>query len=260
MSLLEKFSIDWDSRYNILSLETRVRIAEELLEPFKIRDKKVYEKEIENRPRLIDENGNKTNKLLAGVNERNGQILSMGRDEKGFYAIFQPRKNEIKKLESYLCVEDKIKKLSILSKLQHELVSYDITYEDFTAKQKEIDELFRDVFELSNTHFEKDLNFPFYCEVGALFAQGLFRYGKGELYFRDIKYDSVRKLSEFIKNSEVSEKKSVQQYVNATIKDINDDKNFYQSLKKMEKIMKYCRVKGIQISQEFQSKYDYLNK
>ena len=61
--VLKKHNLDWENRYEIISIELRNKIIDELEEPFKKRGLE-REKLINKYPRLIDVNGCKTSKLV----------------------------------------------------------------------------------------------------------------------------------------------------------------------------------------------------
>lgn len=159
MNLAEKHNIKWESRYDILTVEVRAKILSDLYEPFKERGKKEDLLNKQNHPRLIDENGNETNKLLIAGNIRDGHQIMEGFDEKGYYIIFQAKKNEISKVKALAVVEDKKIKLSELAKLQYDLVKPRITLKEFNKTQSKIDELFTDIFDIEN-HNTKINKYP----------------------------------------------------------------------------------------------------
>lgn len=101
--------------------------------------------------------------------------------------------------------------------------------------------------------------FPFYVEIGALFAQGFITKKKFEFYYIDKEFSDCSKLSRHIKENVLCTEKRVRQYINDTLNE-NGEKNFYDSKTEMENIIKYCNHKNIEVIDDFQSKYTVLKK
>lgn len=150
MDLAKKHNIKWENRYDVLTVEVRHRIIDELIEPLKKRGAEL-ERLINEHPRLIDENGKPTERLvILGNKYIDGHIIEKGFDQKGNYAIFQA-KNRAEN-EQWQYILNKRKKLSILAQLQRSLNEVNIDYSIIQAKKKEIDTLFVDVFEIENNN------------------------------------------------------------------------------------------------------------
>lgn len=163
--ILEKYSINWENRYNPpISLDARGDIRSYLFDKFKVRERE-FKLEVKNIPQFIDEEGNKTGRLLAGTSRRDGHIIEQGYDENGWYVIFQPRTNEFKKLEEFVKINDKLFKLSQLSTKQHSMLEPKVEGSkiSFDKVKKEIDELFIDIFDYNNelTDDNKNIKNPF---------------------------------------------------------------------------------------------------
>ena len=254
---LEKYNITWENRYKILPIKTRIKILSDLYEPLKERGEKEYLLKKQKHPRLLDENGNETNKLLILGDKRDGHQVFEGFDEKGYYIIFQAKKNELDKIEALAIIEDKKVKLSQLAKLQNDLVKPRITLLEFSQIKKEIDLLFEDVFEINNIKSKnRKKEFPKYCEVGSLFAQGLISLNKGYFYYKEKQFESAPKIAKFLKEDVLDINTDVRQYIDATLK--KGDKNFYKSKTMMNNIIEYCKFNNIEITEGFQSKYNDL--
>lgn len=251
--VLKKYNLDWENRYEIISIELRNKIIDELKEPFK---KRGLEREelINEHPRLIDENGNKTSKLIITSNKYlDGHIIYDGSDEKGVYSLFQP-KNRLEN-EKWKYVKDKSEKLSKLYFLQIELTETNINYSKIQNVKDEIDFLFDDIFKINNVEKNNKKEFPKYCEIGSLFAQGLISINKGYFYYKKRKFESAPEISRFLKKEILKIDTDIRQYIDATLK--KGGKSFYNS-KRMKIIIEYCKFNNIEITEDFQSKYNDL--
>lgn len=148
MNLAEKNNIKWENRYDILTVEVRHKIIDELIKPFKKRGSEL-KRLIDEHPKLIDEKGNPTERLVIVSNKYiDGHIIEKGSDEKGNYAIFQA-KNRIEN-EQWQYIVKKREKLSVLAKLQRSLNESNIDYSKIQETKKEIDVLFVEVFDIEN--------------------------------------------------------------------------------------------------------------
>ena len=123
--------------------------------------------------------------------------------------------------------------------------------------------MFEDFFIDSNSKKEKTeiKQFPFYLEIGALFAQGFINKENKDkysfvFYYQEKKFESVNQLSVYIKDEILKTSKSVRQYIDDTTKN-KGVKNLYL-LKFMEKTIEYCDYHKIKITEEYKSKYNDL--
>lgn len=114
-----------------------------------------------------------------------------------------------------------------------------------------------------NTDKVQEKEFPAYCHIGSLFAQGFIRKEGGNYYFNDIKFDSVREIAKHINtNVFTSPIKSIIQYIRDTTSHPIKSKggnNFYQSKGMMKKIIAFCNHNKIKVSDDFQAKYISLD-
>ncbi len=243
MNLAEKHSVKWENRYDILSPKTRHNIIDDLIEPFKKRGLE-REKLIAEHPRLIDENGNPTERLLITNNRYiDGHITGFHSDEKGGYSIFQA-KNRIEN-EQWQYIIKKREKLSILAKLQRSLNESNIDYSKIQETKNEIDVLFVDIFEIKEDTNTKNIilkkGFPKYCEIGSLFAQGFISKKSNNsklgfnFYYKELEFESVKKLAEYLEDEVLKIDTGVRQYINDTLTD-NGQKNFYRSKGMIKKV------------------------
>ncbi len=104
----------------------------------------------------------------------------------------------------------------------------------------------------------KTKTFPFYVQIGALFAQGFITKKNFDFYYTDKEFRSCNSLSMHIKETILCTQKMVTQYINDTLSG-NGTKNFYDSKTKMKNIIEYCEHENIKITEDFQSKYTELN-
>ncbi|MFV0565862.1 MAG: hypothetical protein ACK5NB_08525 [Flavobacteriaceae bacterium] len=100
-------------------------------------------------------------------------------------------------------------------------------------------------------------SYPFYCEIGVLFAKGLIQFKDQEYYYQDNHFVSIAKLSEHIQKEVLKTNKAVRQYVNDTLFETGT-KNFYSSSKMMKNIIDFCNSKNIDVVKDFQDKYTKL--
>ncbi|MFB9056663.1 hypothetical protein ACFFU9_07895 [Mariniflexile ostreae] len=106
---------------------------------------------------------------------------------------------------------------------------------------------------ITNPHFKK---LPFYCEIGALFAQG-FIYKIGfDYYYKEMKFESINKLSKHVEKEILKTNKSTRQWINDTVQNTGI-KNFYASNNRMQNIIEYCEIKGIEIKPDFKPNTTY---
>jgi len=97
-----------------------------------------------------------------------------------------------------------------------------------------------------------------YLEIGSLFAQNYISEDKGRFYYRKKCFDSKTEIEEHIKSEVLKNKKvAIRQYIGATLNK-KGQKNFYQSKKMMKNIIEYCKLNNIEITEDFQSKYNDL--
>lgn len=260
MNLAEKHNIKWENRYDILTVEVRHKIIDDLIEPFKKRGAEL-KKLIDEHPRLIDENGNSTDRLLIVNNKYiDGHIIEKGSDQNGNYAIFQAR-NRIENEQWQRIIKTR-EKLSLLAKLQWSLNESNIDYSKIQETKSEIDTLFVEVFDVKNTNIKArtkaNADFPKYCEIGSLFAQGYISKNGFNFYYKELKFESAKKLAEYLKDEVLKIDTDVRQYINDTLTD-NGQKNFYRSKGMIKKVFSYCEANNIKTTQFFQSKYNTLN-
>jgi len=190
--VLKKYNLDWENRYEIISIELRNKIIDELEEPFKKRGLE-REKLINEHPRLIDENGNKTSKLIITSNKYlDGHIIYDGSDEKGVYSLFQP-KNRLEN-EKWKYVKDKSEKLSKLYFLQIKLTETNINYSKIQNVKDEIDILFIDIFNINN---KDDFPYPHLFKNKSIYSKFL-EYTKRNIidYYSDYSYLYQRLLND----------------------------------------------------------------
>ena len=105
---------------------------------------------------------------------------------------------------------------------------------------------------------ENNKEYPFYCKVGALIAQG-FVYKKGfDYFYKNEKFESASQLSKFVTENILTEGKAVRQYINDTLSE-SGIKNFYKKPKQLKVIISYCEQEGLSITPEFHSRYSSIN-
>lgn len=110
----------------------------------------------------------------------------------------------------------------------------------------------REVTQIPKPHLD-------YVELGSLFAKDYIKKDKGIFYFKQKPFDKLVDISEYIKQSILTKKvKYIRQYIGDTLNE-KGQKNFFKSKKMMENIIEYCKSNNIDITPEFQSKYDTLN-
>lgn len=152
MNLAEKHNVKWGNRYDVLTVEFRHKIIDDLKEQFKKRGTEL-KKLIDEHPRLIDENGNATDRLIIVNNKYvDGHIIYQGTDEKGFYAIFQAKNRD--ENEQWKYIIKKQEKLLELSILQRSLNESNIDYSKIQETKKKIDVLFVEVFDIENNEIQ----------------------------------------------------------------------------------------------------------
>lgn len=136
----------FENRYKVFSIENRVKYADKLYEPYKVRE--LPKVALKNRP-----------KHQSLDDRKEGYIFSFGIDEKGYYEILLPTENEYEKIKAFAKIKDKIAKLSKLANLQRQLTKRRKTLAELESIEKEIDELYIDVFE------EKTKSIPFEIDI-----------------------------------------------------------------------------------------------
>lgn len=113
----------------------------------------------------------------------------------------------------------------------------------------------------NESKFVSDENHYFYCEIGALFAQGFIKKEIEEFGYvfgyKNNRFEKVEHLSKFIKEDVLKTKKSVRQYVSATLYE-NGKKNFYDSKSQMKNIIEFCNQNNYKITDDFKSRYEKL--
>lgn len=97
---------------------------------------------------------------------------------------------------------------------------------------------------------------PKYCEIGSLFAQGFIHKKGFNFYYKELKFEDCSKLSRYLKNEILNIKTDIRQYIDGTLKE--QTKNFYKSKIMMRNIIDYCKFNNIEITEDFQSKYNDL--
>jgi hypothetical protein len=105
--------------------------------------------------------------------------------------------------------------------------------------------------------------FPFYCRIGALFAQGFItkssKKGIGYVYFfKEREFENPSQLSKYIREVELKTSHNVKQYVNDTLYE-NGVKNFYGNKRHMKNILAFCKEKNFQITSDFKDRYSLLD-
>lgn len=155
MDLSKKLGVKWEDRYDvILPLEVRHKFIEELKEPFKKRGTE-RERLIKQHPKLIDEKGEITDKLVITNNKYiNGHIIFEGYDEKGVYSVFQANNSADNK--KWKRIESLSEKLSLLAKYQRDLLRSDITFSEIEDTEKQIDILFIEIFNFDITTIQEN--------------------------------------------------------------------------------------------------------
>jgi len=132
----------------------------------------------------------------------------------------------------------------------------------------EIERRIRDSITKNNSDVNSNKNsyskkpFPFYCEIGALFAQGFINRvvdkNRGYLFFyKDCSFEKIEHLSKYIKKDILNAEKEVRQYISSTLNK-KGEKNFYSSEKKMNKILEFCKTNNYTVTIEFNKKYKNL--
>lgn len=106
--------------------------------------------------------------------------------------------------------------------------------------------------------------FPFYCKVGALFAQGFISKKKFECFYNDgtlnKSFKDISKLSRYIQKNILKTESIIRPYINDTLSVEAElkAKDFYKSKGMMKNIIEYCKMKNFTITSEFQRIYDDL--
>lgn len=232
--------IQYEDRYNkILSLETISNYICSLYNPYKIR-------------------GREADLILTGKHKKvnRSDVKEIANDNKGLYVIIKPHQFEYDMIKMFALFEDKRDKLIQIRNLQLQLRKpYNednddyVRLEDLKAIEQKIDGLFQDILGLLNPYNSKveKATLPFYCEIGALFAQNLV-FKKNELFcYKDHCERSMRRLSKYIQNEILNTEKNIYSYIQATLTEAETNKNFFNSLKQMNNIMVYCESKGMYI-------------
>ncbi|MFA5296868.1 MAG: hypothetical protein WC389_01520 [Lutibacter sp.] len=113
---------------------------------------------------------------------------------------------------------------------------------------------------LSNENgIEKNIKHHFYCQIGALFAQGfIFMESKNNYMYKNKSFTDITALTKYIQNDVLQNKKSVRQYIQNTING-NGIKNFYKSKIMMGKIINYCNENNLKVTHTFQDKFNKIN-
>lgn len=156
------------------------------------------------------------------------------------------------------CLKNKIisEKINIYDNLPHEIPN---VTKDFLNWINEQLALVRLKQTQSKEIKSNKKQYPFYCQVGILFAKGQIQFKNQKFYFCNKPFVSIAKLSKYIKEEVLKTDKSVRQYINDTIYNTGT-KSFYKSYTMMKKIVDYCNDNSIEITTEFQDIYDELEK
>jgi len=96
----------------------------------------------------------------------------------------------------------------------------------------------------------------FYCQIGALFAQGFIKRetnkGIGATYFyKEKSFESINKLANHIKKEVLKTRRAVRQYIDATLSGNNNTKDFYKNKNLNENTISYCKTNNIKIVEDF---------
>jgi hypothetical protein len=95
---------------------------------------------------------------------------------------------------------------------------------------------------------------PFYCVIGALFAQNyIYRVSKKiefSYFYNDVEFPNPSQLSKYIKNEVLITERSVHQYIDDTLKNNKTTHNLYSSKTQKDNIIQYCLNENIKISNE----------
>ncbi|MBN9292810.1 MAG: hypothetical protein J0G96_02385 [Flavobacteriia bacterium] len=165
----------YENRFNVLPLMWRHEYIENLYEPFKIRGKR--SDVFKDYPKLKDSNGNDTTKLNVSYDDKyhNGQLMRYGNDERGFYAIFHPKKEEFDKQKAFALIEKISEDLSRLASLQDKYVMKGNSFEDLEKIETEITFLFNSIFNQNNSILQKPVSNPYPRMFVSDFAFNLFQ-------------------------------------------------------------------------------------
>ena len=242
MNLLDKYNLKLEDRFNIIPFETRVKINSNFFDKFKERGdiKKLFK----DHPRLIDENGNRTEKLVILGDTRDGHVIESGEDEKGRYHIFQAKKTDLEKIKGMAIAKDKMVKMSFLNKLQIDYVKPGIELDELEKIEKEIDALFVDIFDLNDKKInEPSKKTPLWLSVGVHFAKGEIE----KLYKND--KNSFSQIAKKLGNE------NYRPYISESYNNTNtNNKNIFSDEKKIKTIIEYCNDNEIEIIDSFTTK------
>jgi len=223
--------------------------------------------------------------------ERNGASETRWNKKGIIYVIPEPKEGEHNKIEAFFIITDKRNKLLQILVLQRKMYSKEITHKglgEFNKIKNEIDQLFHDVLDFKELsildkyftktgqigHRKKEGNknelslnlnteiieHNFYCQVGALFAQGIINEIKDEFYYFGKCFPNPNQLSKYIKEDILTTEKKIRQLISDTINDSSGQKNMYKSKTMMKNTIDYCNYKGLNIIEEFLNKYENLKK
>lgn len=138
--IFDKHNITLDTIFKPIDDDIRNKINEELMEPFKKRERD-RDKLLKKHPKIIDSNGNETEKLAVfDSGFLNGKIIEDGYDNKGTYSIFAPITREEEKKWNYtLSIQEDI---AYLNKLQNDLLRTNKSESEKLNIEKEIINLY----------------------------------------------------------------------------------------------------------------------
>lgn len=121
-------------------------------------------------------------------------------------------------------------------------------------------EIKHEIQEFIKVENKKQPNFPAYCEIGSLFAQGFLDkkiVDKKYIYlYRDKEFDDFPTFKKFVE-SKLNRKATIRQYLNDTLNN-GGIKNFYSVKKQLQEIKRYCDYYNIQPTEYFIKKLNAL--
>lgn len=181
---------DYEDRFKVLPLEWRHQYVESLYEPYKVWG--TWDEVFKDYPKLIDVDGNETDKLfVAYAKHYNGSLMRWEKTENGFYAIFEPKEDEIKKIEAFALFEKTRENLAKLAHLQKSLSERSKSYEELNETKEEIGVLFASIFDTDKTNLIPVVPNPYPRIFRSDFAYCLFEKFRAEITNKHVEYSFI---------------------------------------------------------------------
>ena len=171
--------------------------------------------------------------------------------------LYDIKSNELKKLElNFLCFLERYFNF-IFDEIKENFKDSD--FENITDYVNLIELKLSFVYSKKAVYRVDNIDeFPFYCQIGALFAQGFILQKKNNFFYKNEQFDSISQLSKHIQGV-LKTKKETKPYINSTLTGYGI-KNFYNSFIKMNRIIKYCEYQKIAITHDFENKFTNIQK